>query len=155
MAKVIKVNTSKNGKITSVAAEPKTGVKTNTSKTTENVKSGTSNVSKVSNSTSQSTSTKSNTSENFFTAFKNLLTGNKSTSNTSTSLVSKPSSAPNNYSTPGVGQNTYDETLKNIRLMTSAAMSKNQKQKIAEDMLARSRFSDEQIEKALKSLGLN
>ena len=80
---------------------------------------------------------------------------NKSTSNTSTSLVSKPSSAPNNYSTPGVGQNTYDETLKNIRLMTSAAMSKKQKQKIAEDMLARSRFSDEQIEKALKSLGLN
>lgn len=80
------------------------------------------------------------------------------TSNTSSALVSKPSTTSNvsnTSTTSGVSQSTYNETLKTIRLMTSAAMPKNQKQLIAEDMLARTRFSDEQIEKALKALGLN
>lgn len=76
-------------------------------------------------------------------------TGGSSVKPTSSSKVSNSTKSKS-----GVDQKTYDNTLRNIRLMTSAAMPKIQKQRIAEDMLARSDFSDAQITKALKFLGL-
>lgn len=53
----------------------------------------------------------------------------------------------------GVSQSEYNKTLANIRLMTISVFDERKKKELAEDLLARSNFSDEQIAKALKNLG--
>ena len=57
-------------------------------------------------------------------------------------------------SAKGVSQRTYNQELANIRRMTSGITNAYQKRNTAEDMLARTNFSDEQIKNALKNLGI-
>lgn len=60
----------------------------------------------------------------------------------------------NTSSARGVSERTYNQELANIRRMTSGITNAYQKRNTAEDMLARTNFSDEQIASALKNLGI-
>lgn len=73
------------------------------------------------------------------------------TNTSGTNLYSKPTSV---NSAKGVSQKEYNTTLANIRRMTSGIYNDYQKRNTAEDMLARTNFSDEQIKSALKNLGI-
>ena len=54
----------------------------------------------------------------------------------------------------GVSTSEYNKTLANIRMLTSGITNAYQKRNTAEDLLARTNFSDEQIKNALKNLGI-
>lgn len=56
-------------------------------------------------------------------------------------------------STSGVGQKDYNNTVANIRVMTSGIYPEWKRKEAAEDYLARTMFSDKQIASALKQLG--
>jgi hypothetical protein len=59
----------------------------------------------------------------------------------------------NTSSTSGVGQKDYNKTVANIRAMTNGIYNPMKKREAVEDYLARTNFSDKQIESALKQLG--
>lgn len=54
----------------------------------------------------------------------------------------------------GVSQSEYNKQLANIRLMVTGISNAYQKRNTAEELLARTNFSDEQIKNALKNLGI-
>lgn len=57
-------------------------------------------------------------------------------------------------SAKGVSQKEYNTTLANIRVMTISVFDERKKKELAEELLARTNFSDEQIKSALKNLGI-
>lgn len=57
-------------------------------------------------------------------------------------------------SAKGVSQSEYNKQLANIRMLTSGIYNSYQKRNTAEELLARTNFSDEQIKSALKNLGI-
>ncbi|MBP3920834.1 MAG: hypothetical protein J6D28_04640 [Bacilli bacterium] len=86
--------------------------------------------------------------------------GSSSIKKSSTSSVSKAKKSSSSGSildgmAKGVGQSSYNSTLKILRTLVGLQTNKAKKRQIAEDFLARTNLSDTQITNALKSLGLS